>query len=97
MPYRINGTGTTISPLPAPGKHSITMHWFTLLFIPVIPLGWQLVKGTGYEQYCIIKELSYSEVKNIIGTKGMLLTIGYGYFVNILTLFGILILMYIFG
>jgi len=46
MPYRINGTGTIISPMPTEGGISIAMKWFTIAFIPLIPLGWQLIQVT---------------------------------------------------
>lgn len=87
MTYRVNGIGTTIAPMPSYGEHSISMHWFTIFFIPVIPLGWVLVSGTDvHNQYRIIKKMSYSEVHKNMGMKGMILTVGYGFFINILTL-----------
>lgn len=86
MPYRINGTGTTIAPMPVEGEYTITMHWFTFFFIPLIPLGWQLVKGTALEKYFVIRKLSYKEVKSTIGIRGMILTILYGYYVNLIIL-----------
>jgi hypothetical protein len=84
----MNGTGTTISPMPAYGELSIAMKWFTLFFIPLIPLGWQLVQAGAKEgdivnwsstQYIIKKRLTYSEVKEKLGLKGMLLTLAYSY------------------
>lgn len=88
MTYRLNGTGTTISPMPAYGELSIAMKWFTLFFIPLIPLGWRLVQAGTTEgdiisgtstQYVIKKRLTYSEVKEMLGYKGMVLTFVYSY------------------
>ncbi|HEO1391268.1 hypothetical protein ACF0MN_10850 [Legionella pneumophila] len=88
MTYRINGTGTTISPMPKSGELSIAMKWFTLFFIPLLPLGWVLVQAGEREgdiinylstKYTILKKLTYSEVKDSLGLKGMMLTISYSY------------------
>jgi len=92
MTYQINGTGTTITPMPAYGELSIAMKWFTLFFIPLIPLGWQLIQAGTKEgdivissttKYIIIKRLTYNEVKEKLGIKGMLLTLAYSYWAGI--------------
>ncbi len=73
--------------MPTTGEYSIAMHWFTFLFITLIPLGWVLVLGgKEFNEYRIVKKLTYSEVFKAIGSKGMILTIGYGFFTNILML-----------
>ena len=83
MTYRINGTGTTISPMPICGGISIAMKWFTFFFIPLIPLGWQLIHAEERDfmsqKYVILKPLTYQEVKKALGTKGMLLTVAYSF------------------
>lgn len=84
MTYRINGTGTTISPMPNIGQYSIAMYWFTFFFMPIIPLGWRLVKGVGHNKYVVLKRLRYTEVKQAIGTQGMLLTLAYGIVIDLI-------------
>lgn len=95
MTYRINGTGTTISPMPAYGELAIAMKWFTLFFIPLIPLGWGIVQAGAREgdvingasiEYVVKKQLTYHEVKEMLGFKGMVLTLVYSYCAGIGTL-----------
>lgn len=96
MTYRVNGCGTTISPIPPAGEYSIAMHWITVLFVPIIPIGWVLILGAEHNnEYYVIKKMTYSEVYKTIGSKGMWLTIGYGVFTNILMLAGVCILYWI--
>ena len=99
MTYRINGTGTTISPMPICGGISIAMMWFTFFFIPLIPLGWRLVHAEESnfmsQKYVILKRLTHQEVKKSLGTKGMLLTVAYSYAcgIGVMLLFSIFILL----
>lgn len=79
MPYRINGIGTTISPVPGEGNFSVSMLWFTFLFIPIVPLGWRLIKGARGSRYHVIKRLTYAEVRENVGVKGLWLTVAFGY------------------
>lgn len=96
MTYRMNGTGTTLSPMPISGGISIAMKWFTFFFIPLIPLGWQLIHAEESnffsQKYVILKPLTYQEVKKTLGTKGMLLTVGYSFFCGI----GVMLLFSVF-
>lgn len=96
MTYRINGIGTTISPMPISGGISIAMKWFTFLFIPLIPLGWQLIKAEESnflsQKYVILKPLTYQEVKKVLGIKGMFITVAYSFSCGV----GAMLLFFIF-
>lgn len=95
MTRRINGIGTTISPFPAKHQYSISMHWFTFFYIPLIPLGWIFVEGHGDQQYKIIREIKFTEAKKVLGTKGIIMTLAFGYAAGIIYLAGFSLLMYI--
>lgn len=82
MSYRINGFGTTVSPTPDEGAYSIAMRWITIFYIPVIPLGFILIRGAGGNSYYILKHVTYSEAKKTLGVKGILLTVGYAFFIG---------------
>ena len=83
MPYRMNGCGTTVSPMPDKGAYSVAMQWVTLFFVPIIPLGFVFIKGAGGGSYYILKKLSYKEAKKALGMKGLILTLGYGIIVGV--------------
>jgi hypothetical protein len=59
----VNGCGTWIHPIPSEGEVEVALSWFCLLYIPIIPLGYSIIKGQGGDSYSIIKKLKWSEMK----------------------------------
>lgn len=58
---RINGCGFTLhgwlkDELLHP--HIVKMHWFTILWVPLVPLGTYVVDRGDYDQYTIYRHLS---------------------------------------
>jgi len=86
-----------MSPQPNCGEYSLSMHWFTILFLPIIPLGWHFIVG-GEEQnsYHIIKKASWSDATQSLGMRGVVMTIVYAYATNIIlgiVIFGLMFFM----
>lgn len=79
MPLRINGIGTTITPIPSKDAYAFAIGWVTILFIPIIPLGFSLIKGAGNGKYYIIDKLSYREVTQRLRLEGILLALRRNY------------------
>jgi hypothetical protein len=78
MLHRVNGIRTTVTPIPTQGQYSIVMRWLTIFFIPLVPLGWQFIRGAGGKNYYIVKDISYASAYQLLGTKGVILTLSYG-------------------
>jgi tetrahydromethanopterin S-methyltransferase subunit G len=41
-------------------------------------------KGEGHNKYIVLKRLKYAEVKQAIGTQGMILTLAYGIVIDLI-------------
>lgn len=90
MPHRINGCGVTVAPIPSKNNFSMAMQWVTLFFIPLIPLGFILIKGAGDQSYYIIKKVSYSKAYKFLGLKGFVSTLSYAFVIGFLMLIAFL-------
>ncbi len=90
---RINGIGITISPVPGKMQHSISMQWFTFLFIPILPLGLYYITGIDDEKFVINCPITLKEYHKKYGTKKLISIICFGYFEGILTLVGLLLVI----
>lgn len=67
MTSRVNGCGTTLSLLPDKGAYSLAIKWFTLFYIPIIPMGFRLIKGNGGNEYIELGKVKYKYVVEKLG------------------------------
>ena len=83
MPYRVNGIGTTMTPIPKQGQYSVAIHWFTVFFIPVLPLGWQVIQGAGGNSYYVVKRISFQQARESLGVVGVARVIAWSMGINL--------------
>jgi hypothetical protein len=71
---RINGIGTTLLGAlryPWLEPHFVAVHFFTVLFIPLFPLGFYLVKPADGRAYYFIGKISHANLAAFVGVEGM--------------------------